>query len=145
MKGQPTEWHTGSGKSMANIFNSNFETLKVAMDVQMKRQELHAQNIANAETPGYKRKYVAFEEYLQESKMKLKLTTTNQRHLPTSPKIVTAKEVKMRNTSLTNDQNNVDIDMEVTEMVKDALRYQVLSRLMSANIDRYNTVIRNTR
>jgi len=130
---------------MANIFNSNFETLKVAMDVQMKRQELHAQNIANAETPGYKRKYVAFEEYLQESKMKLKLTTTNQRHLPTSPEIVTAKEVKMKNTSLTNDQNNVDIDMEVTEMVKDALRYQVLSRLMSANIDRYNTVIRNTR
>jgi len=29
---------------MANIFNSNFETLKVAMDVQMKRQELQNLN-----------------------------------------------------------------------------------------------------
>jgi flagellar basal-body rod protein FlgB len=130
---------------MAGIFNSNFDTLKTAMDVQLKRQELHAQNIANAETPGYKRKYVAFEEYLQESKMKLKLSTTNQKHLPTFPKVVNAKEVVMKDTSITNDKNNVDIDMEVTEMVKDALRYQVLSRLMSANIDRYNTVIRNTR
>jgi len=130
---------------MAGIFNSNFDTLKTAMDVQLKRQELHAQNIANAETPGYKRKYVAFEEYLQESKMKLKLSTTNQKHLPTFPKVVNAKEVTMKNTSITNDQNNVDIDMEVTEMTKDALRYQVLSRLMSMNIDRYNTVLRNTR
>ncbi|MGQ9856398.1 MAG: flagellar basal body rod protein FlgB [Fervidobacterium sp.] len=127
------------------MFNSNFDTLKTALDVQMKRQELHAQNIANAETPGYKKKYIAFEEYLQASKMKLKLSTTNEKHLPTFPKVVTAKQITQKSTSLTNDGNNVDIDMEVTEMVKDALRYQVLSRLMSANIDRYNTVIRNTR
>lgn len=130
---------------MSSIFNSNFTTLKTAMDVQMKRQELHAQNIANAETPGYKRKYVAFEEYFQESKMKLKLNQTNEKHFPKLTKTITAKEITQKNTNLTNDKNNVDIDMEMTEMVKDALRYQTLSRLMSANIDRYNTVIRNAR
>jgi len=128
-----------------SIFNSNFDTLKTALDVQMKRQEIHAQNIANAETPGYKRKYIAFEEYLQESKMKLQMARTSEKHLPSSIKTITAKQVTVKNTTLTNDKNNVDIDMEMTEMVKDALRYQVLSRLMSANIDRYNTVLRNTR
>lgn len=128
-----------------SIFNSNFETLRTALDVQMKRQELHAQNIANAETPGYKRKYVAFEEYLQESKMKLRMQRTNEKHLPAITKTIMAKEVTQKNTSITNDKNNVDIDMEMTEMVKDALRYQVLARMMSNNIDRYNTVIRNTR
>ncbi|KAF2961986.1 flagellar biosynthesis protein FlgB [Fervidobacterium sp. 2310opik-2] len=127
------------------MFNSNFDTLKTALDVQMKRQEIHAQNIANAETPGYKRKYIAFEEYLQESKMKLQIARTSEKHLPSSIKTITAKQVTVKNTTLTNDKNNVDIDMEMTEMVKDALRYQVLSRLMSANIDRYNTVLRNTR
>ncbi|WP_041257253.1 flagellar basal body rod protein FlgB [Fervidobacterium nodosum] len=127
------------------MFNSNFDTLKTALDVQMKRQEIHAQNIANAETPGYKRKYIAFEEYLQESKMKLQMARTSEKHLPSSIKTITAKQVTVKNTTLTNDKNNVDIDMEMTEMVKDALRYQVLSRLMSANIDRYNTVLRNTR
>jgi len=40
---------------MDSIFNSNFDTLKTALDVQLKRQELHAENIANAETPGYKK------------------------------------------------------------------------------------------
>lgn len=128
-----------------SIFNSNFDTLKTALDVQMKRQEIHAQNIANAETPGYKRKYIAFEEYLQESKMKLQMARTSEKHLPSSIKTITAKQVTVKNTTLTNDKNNVDIDMEMTEMVKDALRYQVLSRLMSANIDRYNIVLRNTR
>jgi len=133
------------GGNLNSIFNSNFDTLKTALDVQLKRQELHAQNIANAETPGYKRKYVAFEEYLQESKMKLKLFTTHEKHLPPATKIVTAKQVTQKSTSITNDKNNVDIDMEITEMVRDALRYQTLARLMSANIDRYNTVVRNIR
>jgi flagellar basal-body rod protein FlgB len=132
-------------KAMDSIFNSNFDTLKTALDVQLKRQELHAENIANAETPGYKKKYVAFEEYLQQSKMKLKMSTTDEKHLSSSPSVVQAKEITQDNTSITNDENNVDIEMETTEMVKDALRYQVLSRLMSANIDRYNTVIRNAR
>ncbi|HOP82849.1 MAG TPA: flagellar basal body rod protein FlgB [Fervidobacterium sp.] len=127
------------------MFNSNFDTLKTALDVQLKRQELHAENIANAETPGYKKKYVAFEEYLQQSKMKLRMSTTDEKHLSSSPSVVQAKEITQDNTSITNDENNVDIEMETTEMVKDALRYQVLSRLMSANIDRYNTVIRNAR
>ncbi|HOK87555.1 MAG TPA: flagellar basal body rod protein FlgB [Fervidobacterium sp.] len=127
------------------MFNSNFDTLKTALDVQLKRQELHAENIANAETPGYKKKYVAFEEYLQQSKMKLKMNTTDEKHLSSSPSVVQAKQITQDNTSITNDENNVDIEMETIEMVKDALRYQTLSRLMSANIDRYNTVIRNTR
>ncbi len=130
---------------MDSIFNSNFDTLKTALDVQLKRQELHAENIANAETPGYKKKYVAFEEYLQQSKMKLRMNTTDEKHLSSSPSTVQAKQITQDNTSITNDENNVDIEMETTEMVKDALRYQVLSRLMSANIDRYNTVIRNAR
>ncbi|HCI29723.1 MAG TPA: flagellar basal body rod protein FlgB [Fervidobacterium sp.] len=130
---------------MDSIFNSNFDTLKTALDVQLKRQELHAENIANAETPGYKKKYVAFEEYLQQSKMKLKMNTTDEKHLSSSPSVVQAKQITQDNTSITNDENNVDIEMETIEMVKDALRYQTLSRLMSANIDRYNTVIRNTR
>ena len=130
---------------MDSIFNSNFDTLKTALDVQLKRQELHAENIANAETPGYKKKYVAFEEYLQQSKMKLRMNTTDEKHMSSSPSTVQAKQITQDNTSITNDENNVDIEMETTEMVKDSLRYQVLSRLMSANIDRYNTVIRNAR
>ena len=125
------------------MFNTNFYTLKAAMDVALKRQEIHSQNIANAETPNYKRKYVAFEELLNESKMKLKLKTTSPNHISDSPKVVHPIIKTQKNTSLTVDGNNVDIDIEMAEMVKNALRYQTLTRLMSSNIERYNTVLRN--
>ncbi|ABR30979.1 flagellar basal-body rod protein FlgB [Thermosipho melanesiensis] len=127
------------------MFNSNFNTLKVAMDVALKRQEIHSQNIANAETPNYKRKYIVFEELFNESKMRLKLKTTSNQHIKSVPDVVNLILKVQKNTSLTNDGNNVDIDVEIAEMVKNALRYQTLSRLMSSNIERYNTVIRNIR
>ncbi|ONN26920.1 flagellar basal-body rod protein FlgB [Thermosipho affectus] len=127
------------------MFNTNFHTLKIAMDVALKRQEIHSQNIANAETPNYKRKYIAFEELLSESKMKLKLRTTSANHISNIKESINPILKTQENTSLTNDKNNVDIDVEMAEMVKNALKYQTLSRLISANIERYNTVVRNIR
>ncbi|MBT1248197.1 MULTISPECIES: flagellar basal body rod protein FlgB [unclassified Thermosipho (in: thermotogales)] len=127
------------------MFNTNFDTLKIAMDVALKRQEIHSQNIANAETPNYKRKYIVFEELLSESKMKLKLKTTSTSHITNIKENINPILKIQKNTSLTNDKNNVDIDVEMAEMVKNALKYQTLSRLMSANIERYNTVVRNIR
>jgi flagellar basal-body rod protein FlgB len=48
-------------------------------------------------------------------------------------------------TTMRNDGNNVDIDYEMVQLVKNGLRYQVLTRLMSMNIDRYNAVLRGVR
>ena len=129
------------------LFNSNFYTIKVAMDVSMLRQEIHAHNIANAETPGYKRRYVIFEEMLQRAleKTRIRLYKTNERHLDPVETPVRPKVMVDDSTSYRNDGNNVDIDYEVVQMVKNGLKYQVLSRLMSMNIDRYNTVLRGVR
>ncbi|MEN3007606.1 flagellar basal body rod protein FlgB [Pseudothermotoga sp.] len=123
------------------MFNTNFQILKVGMDVAMLRQNVHAQNIANAETMGYRRKYVVFEELLKEAS-KLQLTTTHEKHLPSvrslpQPKIEVDKQAFYR-----NDLNGVDIDYEVTQMVANGLKYEVLARLMSKNIEYYNTVLR---
>jgi len=129
------------------LFNSNFYTLKVAMDVSMLRQEIHAQNLANAETPGYKRRYVVFESILQKvmDESKIKLKTTNPRHIKFYKTQVRPIVLRDRSTSYRNDGNNVDVDVEVVEMVKNGLKYQVLTRLMNMNIDRYNTVLRGVR
>ena len=128
------------------LFNSNFHTIKAAMDVSMLRQEIHAHNIANAETPGYKRKYVVFEELLQKvMEKKVKLARTDPRHMGEIQEPVRPVVRTDYSTSYRNDGNNVDIDYEMVEMTKNGLRYQVLSRLMSMNIDRYNAVIRGVR
>jgi len=129
------------------LFNSNFYTLKSAMDVSMLRQEIHSQNLANAETPGYKRRYVVFESILQKviDERNIKLNTTNSKHIGLYRTPV--KPVVMRDmlTSYRNDGNNVDVDVEVVEMVKNGLKYQAFTKLLNMNIDRYNTVLRGVR
>jgi len=127
------------------MFNSNFYTLKQAMDVSLLRQNVHSLNIANVSTPGYKRKYVAFEEFLKESEMKLKLSKTNEKHLIGSESVAEPLVLVDNTTTMRNDGNNVDIDYEMVQLVKNGLRYQVLTRLMSLNIDRYNAVLRGVR
>jgi flagellar basal-body rod protein FlgB len=123
------------------MFNTNFQTLKVAMDVAMLRQSVHAQNIANAETPNYRRKYVVFEELLKEAST-IRLATTHGRHIPSSQSLPQAKVEVDKQVFYRNDQNGVDVDYEVTQMVANGLRYEVLARLMSKNIEYYNTVLR---
>jgi flagellar basal-body rod protein FlgB len=123
------------------MFNTNFQTLKVAMDVAMLRQSVHSQNIANAETPGYRRKYVVFEELLKEAS-RIRLATTHERHIPSSQSLPQAKVEVDKQVFYRNDQNGVDVDYEVTQMVANGLRYEVLARLMSKNIEYYNTVLR---
>jgi flagellar basal-body rod protein FlgB len=123
------------------MFNTNFQTLKVAMDVAMLRQSVHAQNIANAETPNYRRKYVVFEELLKEAS-RIRLATTHERHIPSSQSLPQAKVEVDKQVFYRNDQNGVDVDYEVTQMVANGLRYEVLARLMSKNIECYNTVLR---
>lgn len=123
------------------MFNENFQILKTGMDVAMLRQNIHAQNIANAETMGYRRKYVVFEELLKEAS-RLQLARTHERHMPSvralpQPRIEIDKQAFYR-----NDMNGVDIDYEVTQMVANGLRYEILARLMSKNIEYYNTVLR---
>lgn len=123
------------------MFNANFQIIKVAMDVAMLRQSVHAQNIANAETPNYRRKYVLFEELLKEAS-KVRLATTNERHIASVQSLPRARIEVDRQSFYRNDFNGVDIDYEVSQMVANGLRYEVLSRLMSKNIEYYNTVLR---
>ncbi len=129
------------------LFNSNFYTIKTAMDVAMLRQEVHSHNIANAETPGYKRRYVVFESILQKvmEKKRIAVERTNPKHLPGFIDVPKPLVMKDYTTTYRNDGNNVDVDVEVVQMVKNGLKYQVLTRLMSMNIDRYNAVVRGVR
>jgi len=47
------------------MFNSLFYTIPAAMNATMLREKIIAHNIANVETPGYKRMDVIFEDELR--------------------------------------------------------------------------------
>ena len=135
---------------MAELFNLNFQTIGKALDSTVLRNKVIAQNIANAETPGYKKREVAFEDVFNQVLEDdiIRLRRTDARHIsniPDSLSQVQPKVVQINSTSVTNDQNNVDIDEEMALLAMNTERYQVLARLMDQNIARYNIILRGVK
>lgn len=114
-----------------------------ALDAAWIRNEVIAQNIANVDTPGYKRKAVAFEEYLEDALDKdgFKGFTTDRRHIqigggsPENTPITVRTEYKDLSTRL--DENNVDVESEMASMAKNDIRYDTIVQSIS---DSYKTL-----
>ena len=132
------------------MWSRSIEVLHKALDASIMRQKVIAQNIANIETPGYKRKEVLFEKYLAKALYEnegMKLKTTKEGHIsePSTLDEVKPVLIKDEKRSIRQDGNNVDIDYELTRLMENSLHYQTLSRLLNTIFDRYNTVIRGIR
>jgi len=126
--------------------------LAYALDGLALRQKTTANNIANIDTPDYKAQRVSFESQLQaaldgsESDNSLPMTTTNQRHIslghaPFDPRTMA---VQQDNSSLRNDGNNVDIDLEMTTLAETSLRYQALTQLSGMKISLLKNIVRES-
>jgi flagellar basal-body rod protein FlgB len=127
----------GGVRMLFNRLNSNVDIFEKALDASWLRNEIISGNIANADTPKYKRKDVEFEKILADavnSKNKKKLENVK-------PRIV----VKNDNLQTRIDENNVDIDVEMVEMVKNSIRYNTLISQVSHEFKRINIVLNNTR
>lgn len=102
-----------------------------ALQAAEMRQRVISNNIANSDTPQFKRSEVLFEELLEQSmgnngQGNLVGKRTNQKHIPIGagtslipiPKVVTSET-----TSMNNNENNVDIDREMSLLAKNQLSY----------------------
>ncbi len=121
------------------IFNSpSLSTIKQAMDVAALRNEVMADNIANVDTPKFKRREVIFEENIKKVLQKTTksgiLKTNDPRHLQMkedNPVIV--PEIRtMEDLSYRNDENNVDIDVETAKLAKNKIIYDANAQSMSS-------------
>lgn len=119
--------------------------LDKAADASWMRESVIANNIANVDTPGYKRQDVDFESVLQ-------------KELGSSKYISLDKKVRGINTDLSGlsvspytdygnysyrlDENNVDPDTEPVELASEQLRYQLLTNAINSNFTRMTTVLK---
>ncbi len=90
-----------------------------------------AQNVANAQTPGYKRQDVCFRSFLQRAgESQIALLSSNDRHMAGE----NSRELRVTEnlSSVTPDGNGVDMDLEMGELSSNALYYAAVSRQMSA-------------
>jgi flagellar basal-body rod protein FlgB len=115
-----------------------------ALDASSLRGKAIAENLANVQTPGYKRKEVDFEDQLRNAlKAKLAAAQDQPGHMPAGKGIDLAK-IEPRvfepdDPTLTGEINNVDVDMEGAKLAENQLYYSFLTKWVG--FDKYMAAI----
>ncbi|MER3522561.1 MAG: flagellar basal body rod protein FlgB [Ignavibacteria bacterium] len=130
--------------------------LSKALDAYALRQKVSASNIANITTAGYKSQRVSFEEQLADAQagMHVRGAQTNAKHLPVgSPHGIEQIRPEVHNVAddpppgyneMASGFNDVDIDVEMAEMVKNQIRYKFSARMLGDTIKGIQKAIRGT-
>jgi flagellar basal-body rod protein FlgB len=132
-------------------FMKTQDILQRSLSVSLLRQEVIADNIANADTPHFKRSEIAFESELHRALSSydpnpFPAALTNKRHIPFyRPRDY--REVKPivyldYTTSYRNDGNNVDIEKEMVDARENTLRYMAMAQRTSDNFRLLSIVLR---
>ena len=113
------------------------------------RQEVISNNIANVNTPKFKRSDVVFESLLARElgldaeDRKLKMVRTCDRHLPAAP-LDGRAEARIQpddSTTMRVDDNNVDIDAEMASLAKNQIYYSAMAKKIGSYIQGIKSVI----
>ena len=133
-----------------SIFSRNLSLNQKALSVSVLRKQVIANNIANVDTPHYKRHMVSFESELNRAideanrpgyptKMK------DVRHIPfSSPKDVMTVKPKVHvefDSNYRNDKNNVDIEKEIADEIKNTLYFSSVTQAVNNSFKRIQSVL----
>ncbi|MDF2557300.1 MAG: flagellar basal-body rod protein FlgB [Bacillales bacterium] len=124
--------------------------LQSALNASSMRQQVISNNLANAETPGYKAKKVAFESILKQklsnqSSFEGKRTDSRHFFIGDSSRMPSAQVLEDNETIMQNNENNVDVDKEMTNMGKNALWYNSLTQQLNNQFQELSIAINGRR
>ena len=136
-----------------NSFGKTVDILHRSMSANIMRQEVIANNIANSDTPNFKRSDVNFESSLarairseQVEKDSMPTTMTDPRHIPfyraTDWQDVTPRRTTDYLSTAKNNGNNVDIEEETSKAVAAQLSYNLMVQSVSGEFNNINLVLR---
>lgn len=116
-----------------------------AADASWKRESAISNNIANTDTPGYKRQDVDFESVLKQE-------LGSSKYIPLDKKVrglnsdLSGLDVSTytdsSNYSYRLDRNNVDVDTEQVELASEQLRYEMLTTSINEEFNRMKLVLK---
>ena len=111
-----------------------------SLDYLWKKQEVTANNLANVDTPGYKKKTVSFEDTFRR-KMEAAVSAGDPDQVRQA---ITESDYRVfsQNSSARVDENNVNADVEYTELSRTALDYQYMIQSVNSDITRYRSAIK---
>lgn len=120
--------------------------LQKGLEASGTRQKVLANNVANIDTPYFKRSDVDFQAVLGAALGKnggaLAMKLTSSRHVPGVGEGDGSGIVTDQTTTLRNDGNNVDVDREMTNVAENGLYYNSLTRTISSQIGLLRMVIK---
>ena len=116
--------------------------LDKAADAANTRNEIITNNLANVDTPNYKRKDVSFQSYLQQAlvgddSLDERIAGINTHLSDFSGYIYTDSS----SLSYRLDGNNVDVDTENSMLAQNQIRYNTLIEQIGQEFARYKTVL----
>lgn len=127
-----------------NVFDYT-NILDKAADASWMRENVITNNIANIDTPGYKRQDVDFESVLQKALGKTKYSSLDKKVRELNQdlgKLTTTSYTDAANYSYRLDRNNVDENTENAELASESLRYQLLTTAITNTFSRMQTVLK---
>ena len=133
---------------MSFFRNDTTNLLVRGLDAAALRQQVTAHNLANLNTPNFKRSDVSFEEHLisARNKPETPLSRTHQKHFPLPPHPdISPKVLTDTTTTRRIDGNNVDIEREMLNLVSNQLRYNAYVQRLSGRYNNWRFVINEGR
>lgn len=126
----------------SSVFNY-INVLDKAADASWIRNEIISNNIANVDTPGYKRQDISFEDTLRRELRSTRYTSLDEDVSKISLGRLEADiYTDSPGYSYRIDGNNVDIDTENVELVSNQIRYNGLKDSISREFARLKNVIK---
>lgn len=122
---------------------SYINVLDKAADASWTRENLIANNIANVDTPGYKRQDLDFQSLLKNE-------LSNYKYMSLDKKINAVELSRLKPEIYTDmagysyrlDGNNVDYDTEQVELASEQIKYQALTTSITSEFQRLQTVLK---
>ena len=133
-------------------FGRQIDILQRSMDASLLRQNVIANNIANANTPNFKRGEVNFESRLayalesESRRPRFQEALTDENHIrfhePLDYRDVRPRRVTDFLSTAENNGNNADIEVESMNQLNNQLAYQMMTRSVADAFQRINLVLR---
>jgi flagellar basal-body rod protein FlgB len=120
-----------------DLFDPSIVGIEKAMQGSLLRQQVLANNIANANTPGYQRSDVDFQSALAQAFSSGTPSTSQLEQITFSPQVAA-------NGAMQVDGNTVDINTENADLSENTLDYQALESVMGTRMSILKTAIGST-
>ena len=122
--------------------DSTYNLMKNALDAASMRQEMISSNVANVNTADYKVNKVDFETILDNVSNGTAMNKTNDLHIGLGNlEDVSPVVSKRTDTTVKENGNNVDIDIEMAEEASNSIYYNAMITQLNAKYSMLRSVI----